>query len=98
MSGQTWMIIIAVIYIGAMMFLSWYIGKKTTKDETEFMVGGREFTALMTAVGKSVRLLGADLMRESRFMLPQSEESKEVLRTLIETAPTSDFPVETAKI
>jgi len=52
---------------------------------------------LMTAVGKSVRLLGADLMRESRFMLPQSEESKEVLRTLIETAPTSDFPVETAK-
>ena len=52
---------------------------------------------LMTAVGKSVRLLGADLMRESRFMLPQSEESKEVLRTLIETAPTSDLPVETAK-
>lgn len=57
MSGQTWMIIIAVIYIGAMMFLSWYIGKKTTKDETEFMVGGREFTALMTAVGNGSILI-----------------------------------------
>jgi len=51
------MIAITVIYICAMMCLSWYIGKKTTKDETEFMVGGREFTTLMTAVGNGSILI-----------------------------------------
>ena len=52
---------------------------------------------LMTAISKSVRLLGADLMRESRFMLPQSKESKDVLKALADNAPTPDFPVEKAK-
>ncbi|MBR2528611.1 MAG: 4Fe-4S binding protein [Blautia sp.] len=52
---------------------------------------------LMTAIGKSTRLLGADLMRESRFMLPQSEEAREVLQTLADNPPTSDFPLETVK-
>ena len=37
--------------------LSWIIGKKTTKDETEFMVGGREFTAFMTAIGNGSILI-----------------------------------------
>ena len=46
MTSQMWMILITVVYVCAMMLLSWIIGKKTTKDETEFMVGGREFTAL----------------------------------------------------
>ena len=57
MTSQVWMILITVIYVCAMMFLSWYIGKKTTKDETEFMVGGREFTSLMTAVGNGSILI-----------------------------------------
>lgn len=57
MTSQTWMILITVIYVSAMMILSWYIGKKTTKDETEFMVGGREFTSLMTAVGNGSILI-----------------------------------------
>ena len=57
MTSQVWMIAITVIYVLAMMALSWYIGKKTTKDETEFMVGGREFTPLMTAVGNGSILI-----------------------------------------
>ena len=32
MTSQVWMIAITVIYVLAMMALSWYIGKKTTKD------------------------------------------------------------------
>jgi SSS family solute:Na+ symporter len=50
MTSQVWMIAITVIYVLAMMALSWYIGKKTTKDETEFMVGGREFTPQLAMV------------------------------------------------
>ncbi len=57
MTSQVWMILITVVYVLAMMLLSWYIGKKTTKDETEFMVGGREFTPLMTAVGNGSILI-----------------------------------------
>ena len=52
---------------------------------------------LMMAFQKSICLLGADLMRESRFMLPQSDEAKEVLQTLVENPPTPDFPADTAK-
>ena len=57
MTSQTWMIAITVIYIIAMMVLSYVVGKKTTKDETEFMVGGREFTPFMTAVGNGSILI-----------------------------------------
>lgn len=57
MTSQGWMILITVIYIAAMMVLSWFIGKKTTKDETEFMVGGREFTPFMTAIGNGSILI-----------------------------------------
>ena len=52
---------------------------------------------LMMAFQKSIRLLGADLMRESRFMLPQSDEAKEVLQTLVENPPTPDCPADTVK-
>ena len=57
MTSQMWMILITVVYVCAMMLLSWIIGKKTTKDETEFMVGGREFTAFMTAIGNGSILI-----------------------------------------
>lgn len=57
MTSQTWMIAITVIYILAMMVLSYVVGKKTTKDETEFMVGGREFTPFMTAIGNGSILI-----------------------------------------
>jgi SSS family solute:Na+ symporter len=57
MQGSSWMIGVTVIYIAAMVILSWYVGKKTTNNETEFMIGGREFTPLMTAVGNSSILI-----------------------------------------
>ena len=63
MTSQMWMILITVVYVCAMMLLSWIIGKKTTKDETEFMVGGREFTAFMTAIGNGSILILAVLGR-----------------------------------
>ena len=52
---------------------------------------------LMTAFQKSIRLLGADLMRESGFMLPQSDNAKGIIQSLIDTPPTPDFPADTAK-
>jgi len=40
-----------------MIVLSWWVGKKTTSNETEFMIGGREFTPLMTAFGNGSILI-----------------------------------------
>ncbi|HZJ84532.1 MAG TPA: sodium:solute symporter family protein [Syntrophomonadaceae bacterium] len=57
MEGSTWMVTVTVIYILAMVILSWYVGKKMTNTETEFMIGGREFTPFMTAVGNSSILI-----------------------------------------
>ncbi|KUO76237.1 MAG: hypothetical protein APF77_24075 [Clostridia bacterium BRH_c25] len=56
-TSQNWMIGITILYILCMIILSWYVGKKTTKDENEFMIGGREFTPLMTAVGNGSILI-----------------------------------------
>lgn len=52
---------------------------------------------LMTAVAKSQRLVAEDIMRESGYMLPQSNNTHELLQKLIANTPTSDFPLETAK-
>lgn len=57
MAGSSWMITVTVLYIIAMVILSWYVGKKMTNNETEFMIGGREFTPFMTAVGNSSILI-----------------------------------------
>lgn len=57
MEGSSWMITVTIVYILAMIILSWYVGKKTTSNETEFMIGGREFTPLMTAIGNGSILI-----------------------------------------
>lgn len=57
MAGSSWMVSATIIYIIAMVVLSWYVGKKMTNTETEFMIGGREFTPLMTAIGNSSILI-----------------------------------------
>lgn len=57
MSGSAWMVTVTVIYILAMIVLSWYVGKKMTNNETEFMIGGREFTPIMTAIGNGSILI-----------------------------------------
>ena len=52
---------------------------------------------LMTAVDKSIRLINEDIIRESGYMLPQSGNTRELLRELIEEPPTADFPLEAAQ-
>ena len=55
------------------------------------------FYRLMTAVSKSVRLVNEDLLREAGYMLPQSSNAHELLRSWIENPPTDEFPVEAAR-
>ena len=52
---------------------------------------------LMKAVAKSERLVAEDIMREAGFMLPQSNNTHELLEDLIANPPTKDFPVDAAR-
>ncbi len=52
---------------------------------------------LMTAVARSERLLAEDIIREAGFMLPQSGNTHELLKELINDPPTPEFPVDAAK-
>ena len=52
---------------------------------------------LMAAVARSVRLVNEDLLRESGYMLPQSENAHALLRGWAEEPPAPEFPVEAAK-
>lgn len=58
---------------------------------------GGELGRLMTAVARSVRLVNEDLLRESGYMLPQSGNTHELLRKLLENPPSPDFPAEAAR-
>lgn len=58
---------------------------------------GGDFGRLMTAVAKSVRLVNEDLLRESGYMLPQSGNTHDLLRRLLENPPSPDFPAEAAR-
>ncbi len=52
---------------------------------------------LMKAVAKSERLIAEDIMREAGFMLPQSNNTHELLEGWIADPPGPGFPAETAK-
>ncbi len=52
---------------------------------------------LMQAVAKSERLVAEDIMREAGFMLPQSNNTHELLESLIASSPSPDFPADTAR-
>ena len=58
---------------------------------------GEGLSRLMNAVAKSERLIAEDIVRESGFMLPQSNNVHELLEELIANPPTLDFPMDTAK-
>ena len=49
---------------------------------------------LSTAISKSNRLMAEDLLRESGYMLPQSNHVKEFLSSLLEKEQPDDFPFE----
>jgi hypothetical protein len=59
--------------------------------------GTDEFYRLMKAVAASERLLGADIMREAGFMLPQSENAKAKLNEWINDPELKGFPKEKAE-
>lgn len=52
---------------------------------------------LMIAVSKSERLVAEDILREAGYMLPQSNNTHELLRGLIENPPSESFPLDAAK-
>jgi len=52
---------------------------------------------LMQAVARSERLVAEDIMREAGFMLPQSNNTHELMEKLIANPPTPDFPTDTAE-
>lgn len=52
---------------------------------------------LLTAIGKSVRLVNEDLLREAGYMLPQSGNAHRLLSDWVENPPSAGFPVEAAK-
>ncbi|MGI6031769.1 MAG: rubrerythrin [Eubacteriales bacterium] len=56
-----------------------------------------ELYRLMTAISKSVRLVNEDLLREAGYMLPQSGNAHQLLKSWISNPPSPDFPVQAAK-
>ncbi len=52
---------------------------------------------LMSAFGKSIRLVNEDLLREAGYMLPQSANTHELLESWVKNPPSSEFPVHAAK-
>ncbi len=48
---------------------------------------------LMQAISESSRVMSEDLLREGGYMLPQSENTKAFLQSLVTNPPTADFPV-----
>ncbi len=52
---------------------------------------------LATAISKSNRLMTEDLLRESGYMLPQSNNVRELLSSLLKKEQPDDFPFETVK-
>ena len=52
---------------------------------------------LMKAVEKSERLVSEDIIRESGYMLPQSDNAHTLLEYFVANQPSEDFPVDAAK-
>ena len=81
------------------------LGKMSeAKTYTEAMAGklaaeaeGNGLKRLMKAVERSERLVAEDILRESGFMLPQSDNAHQMLEDLIANPIGKDFPVEAAK-
>ncbi len=52
---------------------------------------------LMQAISCSSHIMSEDLMREAGYMLPQSENAFELLKSLVANPPSADFPIEVAE-
>ena len=75
---------------------------KAKQEKTALQIAGETNKSglyrLMKAVVRSERLLEEDVMREAGFMLPQSRNAKEVLKKLVESPPSDDFPADKAEL
>jgi len=49
------------------------------------------------AIAKSNRLMAEDILRESNYMIPQSAEVRELLKTMLKNA-SPDFPKDAAEL
>ncbi len=52
---------------------------------------------LARAISKSNRVMAEDLLREAGYMLPQSQNVKSFLQSLLDTPQPNDFPIEVVK-
>lgn len=57
----------------------------------------KELRTLAKAIQMSARISAEDMYRESRYMLPQAEEAKALLRFLLAEDQEDDFPKETVE-
>ena len=51
MTQQMWLGGFTIVYIIAMIWLSWWAGKRFVENEGEFMLGGRQFNSFLSVVG-----------------------------------------------
>lgn len=61
----------------------------SAEDKTTARIAG--------AIAKSNRIMAEDCYREAGYMLPQSAETKELLKQLIESESSENFPSDAAK-
>ena len=67
-----------------------------SKSEQESIAAGLD-GRLARAMEKSNRIMGEDIIREAGYMLPQSENTKEFLQSLLDKDQAEDFPKETVE-
>ncbi len=78
------------------------LSESKTKQETlafalEQLSNDPMIKQISKAIGMSNRIIAEDLLREAGFMLPQSEDIKELLVKLSTESKENDFPKETVK-
>ncbi len=76
-------------------------GSKTEQEKTAMKIAETAenpvLRQLAKAFGKSNRLMAEDLLRESGYMLPQSQNVSELLEALLREEQPDDFPGSTVK-
>ncbi len=70
-----------------------FMRSKTVQENIASVLPGN----LALAIEKSNRIMAEDINREAGYMLPQSENSKKFLQSLLDKEQEEDFPVEAVK-
>lgn len=67
-----------------------------SKSEQENIANGLS-GRLAKAIEKSNHIMAEDILREAGYMLPQSQNAKDFLQSLLEKDQPNDFPIEVVK-